>query len=258
MRLLSRSVSERVPERGWMTENHLNELGMGHPTLSWRVPRFQQKNHELLRTSWKGLWISDVKNQLWNLSGRNSLPSWWRTRESVLQSLFFWFLFLKKNCHFFPSVFGKPSGKVTWQSNMDLDWIDVSPINKMGGPPLWRQVFRRPWSSWTVFVRRAFWFVGLVCDFSQREKCYPTKKGSLEAEEAGNSKKNIVIFVGLLWTLVPLGWSFLMKQALQYMHLILIDLGYIRTLLLYPCISGLKATNTSSTFFHASRVLHRP
>ena len=47
-------------------------------------------------------------------------------------------------------------------------------------------------------MRRAFWFVGLVCDFSQREKCYPTKKGSLEAEEAGNSKKNIVIFVGLL------------------------------------------------------------
>ena len=38
-------------------------------------------------------------------------------------------------------------------------------------------------------MRRAFWFVGLVCDFSQRETCYPTKKGSLEAEEAGNSKE---------------------------------------------------------------------
>lgn len=61
MRLLSRSVSERVQERGWMTENHLNEFGMGHPTLSWRVPRFQQKSHEFLRTSWKSLWISDVK-----------------------------------------------------------------------------------------------------------------------------------------------------------------------------------------------------
>lgn len=26
---------------------------------------------------------------------------------------------------------------------------------------LWRQVFPRPWCCWTVFVRRAFWFVGL-------------------------------------------------------------------------------------------------
>lgn len=103
--LSSRSVSERVQERGWMTENHLNEFGMGHPTLSWRVPRFQQKSHEFLRTSWKSLWISDVKKQLWNLSGRNSLPSWWRTPESVLHSSFFDVLFLKKNYHFFFSVF---------------------------------------------------------------------------------------------------------------------------------------------------------
>ena len=29
--------------------------------------------------------------------------------------------FPKEELHFFPSVFGKPSGKVTWQSNMDLD-----------------------------------------------------------------------------------------------------------------------------------------
>ena len=114
MRLLSRSVSERVPERGWMTENHLNELGMGHPTLSWRVPRFQQKSHELLRTSWKGLWISDV------------------------------------SCETFPAEILFHHGEGPESQYSKVCFFDVSPLYPKGNDPIWlAQIFQMGCRCWS-------------------------------------------------------------------------------------------------------------